>query len=146
MWGWTQRALDRLLRASACSAWSLFLLAERRIGDDALLPLRLFRNRTFGVGARLNLVIGMGMFGGLAALPLYLQIVKGTTPTEAGLLMLPLVLGIMTGSVAVRPDHRPHRPVQDLPGRRHGAAGARHAAAQPDRRRHLAGRDRRCTC
>ena len=39
------------------------------------------------------------MFGGLAALPLYLQIVKGKTPTEAGLLMLPLVLGIMTGSV-----------------------------------------------
>jgi Major Facilitator Superfamily len=42
----------------------------------------------------------MGMFGGLAALPLYMQIVKGRTPTEAGLLLLPLMAGIMSGSVA----------------------------------------------
>jgi MFS family permease len=41
----------------------------------------------------------MGMFGGLAALPLYLQIVKGASPTEAGLLLLPLTAGIMAGSV-----------------------------------------------
>jgi Major Facilitator Superfamily len=41
----------------------------------------------------------MGMFGGLASLPLYMQIVKGYSPTEAGLLLLPLVLGIMGGSV-----------------------------------------------
>jgi hypothetical protein len=41
----------------------------------------------------------MGMFGGLACLPLYMQIVKGKTPTMAGLLLLPLMLGIMTGSV-----------------------------------------------
>ena len=41
----------------------------------------------------------MGMFGGLAALPLYLQIVKGATPTQAGLQLLPLTLGIMVGSI-----------------------------------------------
>jgi hypothetical protein len=41
----------------------------------------------------------MGMFGGLAALPLYLQIVKGATPTEAGLMLLPLTVGIMSGSI-----------------------------------------------
>lgn len=39
------------------------------------------------------------MFGGLASIPLYLQIVKGATPTEAGLLLLPMTLGIMVGSV-----------------------------------------------
>ncbi len=97
-WGWT-------------SVWSLgayatgaigvigFLWAENRIGEDALLPLRLFRGRTFGVGSILNFVVGMGMFGGLAALPLYVQIVKGYSPTEAGLLLLPMVIGIMSGSV-----------------------------------------------
>src|SRR5690349_3098353 len=75
------------------------MVAERRIGDDALLPLRLFQRKTFSIGSVLNLIIGMGMFGGLAALPLYLQIVKGHTPTEAGLLMLPLTAGLMSGSI-----------------------------------------------
>ena len=41
----------------------------------------------------------MGMFGGLAALPLYLQIVKGATATQAGLMLLPMTLGIMAGSI-----------------------------------------------
>ena len=44
-----------------------FLLAERPDGDDALLPLRLFRGRTFGVGSMLNFIVGMGMFGGAGA-------------------------------------------------------------------------------
>jgi MFS family permease len=76
-----------------------FIRAERHYGDDALLPLRLFKGRTFGIGSLLNFILGMGMFGGLAALPLYLQIVKGATPTEAGLLLLPLTFGIMSGSI-----------------------------------------------
>ncbi|MFC4944854.1 MFS transporter [Pseudonocardia sp. GCM10023141] len=77
----------------------LFLLAERFYGDDALLPLHLFRNRTFTLTSLSGIVIGMGMFGGLALLPQFLQIVHGATPTEAGLLMLPLVAGIMVASI-----------------------------------------------
>ena len=97
-WGWGSP------RALACYGLgvlglALFLLAERRAGDDALLPLHLFGNRTFSAGALINVVIGMGMFGGFAVLPLYLQIVKGLTPTTAGLALLPLTLGIMIGSV-----------------------------------------------
>lgn len=69
------------------------MTAERRIGDDALLPIRLLGNKTFTIGSTLNFLIGMGMFGGLAALPLYIQIVKGHGPTESGLLMLPLTAG-----------------------------------------------------
>lgn len=97
-WGWTSG------RSIACYLIGVlgllaFLLAERRMGDDALLPMRLFRRKTFSIGSVLNLIIGMGMFGGLAALPLYLQIVKGHTPTEAGLLMLPLTAGLMSGSI-----------------------------------------------
>jgi EmrB/QacA subfamily drug resistance transporter len=97
-WGWLSG------RSVACYVigalgFLAFMLAERRLGDDALLPLRLFGRKTFSIGSVLNLIIGMGMFGGLAALPLYLQIVKGHTPTEAGLLMLPLTAGLMSGSV-----------------------------------------------
>ncbi len=77
----------------------LFLAAERRAGTDAILPLGMFRNRTFAVGAGANTVIGLGMFGGLATLPLYLQIVKGQTPTEAGLTLIPFTVGIMSGSI-----------------------------------------------
>ena len=98
-WGW---ASDRSLASYVIGVVGivLFILAERRIGDDALLPLRLFRGRTFGVGSLLNFVVGMGMFGGLAALPLYMQIVKGYSPTQAGLLLMPMVLGIMSGTVS----------------------------------------------
>jgi EmrB/QacA subfamily drug resistance transporter len=97
-WGWSS---PLSVTAMAVGVLGLvgFVLAERRYGDDALLPLRLFRGRTFGLGSLLNFMLGMGMFGGLAALPLYLQIVKGASPTEAGLLLLPLTAGIMAGSV-----------------------------------------------
>jgi EmrB/QacA subfamily drug resistance transporter len=97
-WGWSS---GRSIGCYLVGGLGLvgFLLAERRIGDDALLPIRLFRRKTFAIGSALNLIIGMGMFGGLAALPLYLQIVKGHTPTEAGLLMLPLTAGLMSGSI-----------------------------------------------
>jgi hypothetical protein len=73
----------------------LFLPAERRAGDDALLPLRLFRNRMITLGTAQSFIIGIGMFGGITLLPLCLQLVKGNSPTKAGLLRLPLVLGIM---------------------------------------------------
>jgi len=98
LWGWDST------KAVSCYALGvlgvvLFLLAERRAKADAILPLYLFRNRTFSVGAGANTVIGLGMFGGLATLPLYLQIVKGQTPTEAGLTLIPFTVGIMSGSV-----------------------------------------------
>jgi hypothetical protein len=48
----------------------------------------------------LNFIVGMGMFGGLAAVPLYMQIVKGYSPTAAGLLLLPMVVGIMSGTIS----------------------------------------------
>ena len=97
-WGW---ASALTLGALALGVLGLvgFVLAERRAGDDALLPLRLFRNRTFATGAAVNTVLGMGMFGAMVTLPLYLQIAKGMTPTAAGLALLPLTLGIMTTSV-----------------------------------------------
>ena len=98
-WGWTSPR-SVVSYVVGVIGIVLFVLAERKIGDDALLPLRLFRGRTFGVGSILNFVVGMGMFGGLAALPLYMQIVKGYSPTAAGLLLLPMVVGIMSGTIS----------------------------------------------
>ncbi|MEW2507684.1 MDR family MFS transporter [Amycolatopsis sp. NPDC047767] len=77
----------------------LFVLQERRMGDAALLPLRLFRRPVFRVATLVTVIQGAGMFGAMMSLPLYLQIVKGATPTQAGLQMLPLTLGIMVASL-----------------------------------------------
>jgi len=98
LWGWTST------RSIGCYVTGaigivLFVLAERYAKGDAILPLYLFRNRTFSVGAGANTIIGLGMFGGLATLPLYLQIVKGQSPTQAGLTLIPFTVGIMSGSI-----------------------------------------------
>jgi EmrB/QacA subfamily drug resistance transporter len=76
-----------------------FVWTQFRMGDDALIPTRLFRSRNFAVGSAQSFIIGIGMYGGMSAIPLYLQIVKGASPTKAGLLLLPMVLGIMTASL-----------------------------------------------
>jgi EmrB/QacA subfamily drug resistance transporter len=98
LWGWTS--------GSAWLCYGLgvigivaFLLAEKRAGDYALIPLRLFRNATFGLSSLLNFIIGIGMFGAIALLPMYLQLVKGLTPTEAGLMMITFTVGILAGSI-----------------------------------------------
>jgi EmrB/QacA subfamily drug resistance transporter len=97
-WGWdSTRAL--VSYAIAAVGFVLFVLAERAYKDDALLPLRMFKNRTFSVSSVSSIVLGAGMFGGILLLPQYLQIVHGSSPTQAGLQMIPLVLGIMSGSV-----------------------------------------------
>ena len=97
-WGWgSVRSIVCYVIAAVGLAW--FVAAERKIGDEALLPLRLFRNGVFSVTSVAGLIIGMGMFGGLVLIPLYLQIVKGVSPTGAGLLLLPLMGGIAISSV-----------------------------------------------
>jgi EmrB/QacA subfamily drug resistance transporter len=97
-WGWGSGA------ALACyliglAGLALFVRLEARMGDEALLPLRLFRTQTFSVGSAQSFVIGVGMFGGMMSIPLYLQIVKGASPTKAGLLVLPMVAGMMIASL-----------------------------------------------
>jgi EmrB/QacA subfamily drug resistance transporter len=97
-WGWSSgRSL--LCYGIGAVGLILFYLAERAYKDDALLPLRLFRGRTFAIASISSTIVGMGMFGAILVLPLYLQIVKGYSPTRAGLSTIPLVLGIMVGSV-----------------------------------------------
>jgi EmrB/QacA subfamily drug resistance transporter len=98
IWGWGSSSAFACYVIGAVGL-TAFLWAEKRMGEEALLPLRLFRNGVFAVGSSQSFVIGIGMFGGIMSIPLYLQIVKGASPTKAGLLILPLVAGIMTASV-----------------------------------------------
>jgi EmrB/QacA subfamily drug resistance transporter len=93
-WGWTSPT-SLAFMGLALAGIIGFYFAERAAKDDALLPLRMFRNRTVGLSTGMNLVMGFAMFGGLAGLPLYLQISKGMSPTEAGLAMLPFTAGIL---------------------------------------------------
>jgi EmrB/QacA subfamily drug resistance transporter len=97
-WGWlSQRAI--ICYAVGAAGLLLFILVEAKMREEALIPLRMFRNTTFSLTSISGLIVGMGMFGGIAVLPLYLQIVRGATPTKSGLLLLPLTAGIMLSSV-----------------------------------------------
>jgi EmrB/QacA subfamily drug resistance transporter len=97
-WGWTSAESLTCFVVGGLGVVAFFV-AERAMGEEALIPLRLFRDRTVSVSTAANIIIGMGMFGGIVCIPLYLQIVKGATPTEAGLQMVPMTVGIMIASV-----------------------------------------------
>ncbi|QWF81425.1 MDR family MFS transporter [Amycolatopsis sp. CA-230715] len=97
-WGWGSAA-SLVMYAIGALGVAAFIWQERRMGDAALLPLRLFKRPVFRVATLVTVVQGVGMFGAMMSLPLYLQIVKGATPTAAGLQMLPLTLGIMIASL-----------------------------------------------
>ena len=62
---------------------------------EPVLPPYLFRNRVFTVATATMFIVGLAMFGGIIYLPLFLQVVTGRSATNAGLLLLPLILGIM---------------------------------------------------
>ncbi|WOH18427.1 MDR family MFS transporter [Paenarthrobacter sp. GOM3] len=98
-WGWSSGG-SWLCYGLGVIGIVAFLLAEKRAGDYALIPLRLFKNTTFGLSSLLNFIIGIGMFGAIAMLPMYLQLVKGLTPTEAGLMMITFTVGILFGSIS----------------------------------------------
>ncbi|GII99938.1 EmrB/QacA subfamily drug resistance transporter [Sediminihabitans luteus] len=75
-----------------------FVLVEQRAAEP-VLPLRLFRNRVFSTTAAVGFVIGFAMFGAITFLPLYLQQIKGATPTESGLQMIPMMVGMLFTSI-----------------------------------------------
>jgi len=93
-WGWTSGASLGLIALSVVAIVS-FVPWERRMGEEAILPLRIFSSGVFNVTSVVSLLVGAAMFGGLVVIPLYLQIVRGESPTRAGLLTLPLMVGII---------------------------------------------------
>ncbi len=76
----------------------IFLIWEGK-AKEPILPLSLFKNHTFSLTSALGFIIGAGMFGAIVMLPLYLQVVKGDTATEAGLKLIPFMLGIVSTSI-----------------------------------------------
>lgn len=76
----------------------LFLVQEKRAAEP-ILPLRLFRDRTFALTSGAGFIVGLAMFGGIVFLPLFLQVVMGATATNSGLLLLPLMGGVVTSSI-----------------------------------------------
>lgn len=97
-WGWGSTTSIAYYIVSAVGI-VLFIIAERKAGEEAILPLKLFSSSTFTWTTIVGVIVGVGMFGGMMTLPLMLQIVNGVGATESGLLMLPMVLGMMTASV-----------------------------------------------
>jgi EmrB/QacA subfamily drug resistance transporter len=77
-------------------AWWL----SARGAAEPVLPLRLFRNPVFSVSSGVGFAAGFAMFGALAFLPIYLQVVRGVSPTISGVYLLPMVAGMLLTSVA----------------------------------------------
>ena len=73
-------------------------MVERRAAEP-VLPPALFRNRVFAVTSAIGFVIGFALFGALTYLPLFQQIVRGASPTESGLQLVPLMAGVLVASI-----------------------------------------------
>jgi EmrB/QacA subfamily drug resistance transporter len=76
-----------------------FVLVESR-AREPILPLELFRIRVFAVTCAVGFIIGLALFGAITYLPLYLQDVKGHSPTTSGLLITPMMAGLLITSIA----------------------------------------------
>jgi EmrB/QacA subfamily drug resistance transporter len=101
-WGGTQYAWGSPIIIALTVVGAILLVAfvavERRAAEP-VLPLHLFRNRVFAVSTATMFIVGLAMFGGIIYLPLFLQIVGRKSATSAGLLLLPLILGIVFTSI-----------------------------------------------
>jgi EmrB/QacA subfamily drug resistance transporter len=97
-WGWASGA-SVAMYVTGVAGLIAFVFVERWMGDAALLPMRLFRRPVFAMTNVINFIMGVGMFGMMMSLPLYLQIVKGASPTESGLMTLPMTFGILVAAM-----------------------------------------------
>ena len=75
-----------------------FVLIERRAAEP-VLPMHLFRQQTFVVTSAVGLIVGFALFGSVTYFPLYLQAVKGVSPTASGMQMLPMMGGMLVTSI-----------------------------------------------
>nr|WP_260618384.1 MFS transporter [Streptomyces sp. WAC07149] len=95
-WGWGSARIIGLAVLGAVLLVA-FLLVERRAAEP-VLPLGLFRIRTFTLCSVISFVIGFAMFGAMVYLPTFLQVVRGVSPTMSGVHMLPMVFGLLIAS------------------------------------------------
>jgi EmrB/QacA subfamily drug resistance transporter len=95
---WTSPIIIGLIAAAVVLLAGLWLV-ERR-APEPIVPVHLFSLRTFNVATSVSFIVGVAMFGAISFLPLFLQVVNGASATNSGLLLLPLMLGLLLASVA----------------------------------------------
>ncbi|MFB9377138.1 MDR family MFS transporter [Kineococcus gynurae] len=95
--GWTSGVALAWLAALLVSAVG-FVLVERRAAEP-IMPLSLFRTRMFVLPTALGLVLGLGMFSAIGFMPTFLQMASGTSAADSGLLMLPIMAGLMLTAI-----------------------------------------------
>ncbi|HWB52492.1 MAG TPA: MDR family MFS transporter [Stellaceae bacterium] len=86
------------LAAAAVLAIAGFIGVERHVAEP-ILPLDLFANRVFTIACAVGFIVGLALFGSLTFMPLYLQAVKGASPTEAGMTLTPMMGGVLLTSI-----------------------------------------------
>ena len=96
-YAWSSPVIIGLFAGSVVLLFGWYLSARR--APEAVLPLRLFRNRVFVIASAIGLAAGFAMFGALSYLPLFLQVVHGVSPTISGVYLLPMVLGLLLTSI-----------------------------------------------
>ncbi|MEO2132041.1 MAG: MDR family MFS transporter [Microbacterium sp.] len=89
-----------LMVGGAIVAAALFILVELR-SREPLVPLSMFRNRTFTLAVLASIATGIAMFGASVFLSQYMQLARGATPTQAGLMTIPMIGGLLVASVGV---------------------------------------------
>lgn len=94
---WSSPVVIGLVVATV-GALAAFVVAERRAAEP-ILPLPLFRQRTVVVSTTAGLIVGFALFGSVTYFPLFLQVVKGVSPTASGMQMLPMMAGMLTTSI-----------------------------------------------
>jgi EmrB/QacA subfamily drug resistance transporter len=101
-WGGTQYAWSSPeiigLGIATVVALALFVAVESRAAEP-ILPLHLFRRRVFTVASAVGFIVGLALFGTITYLPLFLQLVTGASATSSGLLLLPLMAGLLASSI-----------------------------------------------
>jgi EmrB/QacA subfamily drug resistance transporter len=97
-YGWAETGALALLAGFLVLA-VVFVLIELR-SPEPIIPMRLFRNPVFRIGNLYGFLTGVAMFGAIIFLPIYLQAVKGFSPTASGLALLPAIVGIFSTSIS----------------------------------------------
>jgi EmrB/QacA subfamily drug resistance transporter len=87
-----------ILGAAGVLLIGVFVLVERRAAEP-VLPLHLFRLRTFSVTSLVGFIVGFAMFGAITYLPAFFQVVRGISPTISGVYLLPLMAGLLVVSI-----------------------------------------------
>lgn len=94
---WSSPVTLSLIGVSIISAAG-FVVVEWH-AREPLLPMSLFRNRNFVVASSVGFIVGLSLFGAVTFLPIYLQVAKGVSPSASGLMLMPMMFGMLITSI-----------------------------------------------